>query len=103
LAAGGYAKPAPSPEPVAGALSVGSGSPERPGALVADALGIIRGLLFCPTDACRARAFRHRDDDACRLTLDNALSVDAGRGQLPCMAHVRFDEAPAGRFALWAP
>ena len=61
----------------------------------------VRGLLFCPSYECRAKALKHRDVDACRLILANALAIDAHFGTLPCMASGRRDELPAGKHVIW--
>jgi len=61
---------------------------------------VVRGFLRCPSDECCARSYRHRDGDACRLILANALSVDAGEGTLQCMRRGRREEDPAGVFDL---
>ena len=47
---------------------------------------IARGIQRCSYDECRAVSFRHRDVDPLRLIRDNAISIDAGHGTLPCMA-----------------
>ena len=62
---------------------------------------IVRGVLHCSQDACRARSLRYRDVNVCRLILKNALSVDAGHGTLPCIRHGRHGEDPPGRFFFW--
>ena len=72
----------------------------RPPARRIAAWRVVRGMLHCPAEACRARSLRHRDDDATPLILDNAISVDAGAGVLECMLGGRHDEAPPGRFDL---
>ena len=61
----------------------------------------VRGMLHCSTDTCRSRSLRHRDGEACRLVLANALSIDAGTGPLVCMEHRRHDEAPADIFYIF--
>jgi hypothetical protein len=61
---------------------------------------VVRGELRCPSDACRARSFRHRDVDAARLIYDNAFAFEATGAPLACMARGRHDEDPPGRFYL---
>ena len=64
---------------------------------------VVRGMLRCDTDECRARSLRHRDGDACRLILANALAEDAAvqrggaaaDGTLPCMRGGRHADDPA--------
>jgi hypothetical protein len=73
----------------------------RPPARDIHPLRIVRGLLYCPSYECRTKALKHRDVDACRLILANALAVDAHFGTLPCMAFGRREELPAGKHLLW--
>lgn len=74
----------------------------RPPARPIPATRIVRGLLHCGEEECRSRSFHHRDKNACRSILLNALSIDAGRGTLPYMEHGRHDDGDAPPvFMLW--
>ena len=62
----------------------------------------VRGMQRCPGDECRAHSYKHRDFDAARFQLDNALSKERGEGTLPAMQRFRrVGEAPAAVFFLW--
>jgi len=64
----------------------------------------LRGKLHCPSETCKSHAFRHRDGDACRLILRNALSVDRGEGTLPCMrGGIHWEDVKGPPFLLWDP
>ena len=73
---------------------------------VTAATPVYEGFALPPTRA--ARALRHRDGDAVRLILENALAEDAARqrgagaaaGTLPCMRGGRHDDGVALRFHL---
>ena len=61
-------------------------------------LSEVRGLRYCP----QCHKFVHRDGDAALLIRKNKLSIDKGRGTLPCMRQgARPWEAPAGVFEVW--
>jgi hypothetical protein len=62
---------------------------------------IVRGLLHCGQDECRSRSLHHRDKDACRSILNNALSVDAGHGTLPYMEKGQHNDNVPPVFYLW--
>ena len=75
---------------------------KRPPARPVRAWRVVRGALFCGQDACREQPLRHRDGDATRLILDNALSVSAGRGTLECMRKgPHADDVVPQRFVFW--
>ena len=65
---------------------------------------VVRGLQRCDSPMCSASAFRHRDVDAARLILRNALHADAHGGEmLHFLRHVRHVEATPPTFLLWDP
>ena len=64
----------------------------------------VRGLQHCGSLLCAARAFRHRDVDAARLILRNALYADAHGGEmLHFLRHVVHEELTPPTFELWGP
>ena len=96
---------APTPDRVYAAAAAEAARPlpfgwSRPPARRVAPWRVVRGMLRCPWDECCARSLRHRDGDACRLILANALAVAAGDGTLACMRRGRHDEDPPGVFDL---
>jgi hypothetical protein len=61
----------------------------------------VRGLYRCPSAACSATSFRHRDGDAARLMLRNALYEEAHGEPLPFLKRERRNEETPRVFSLW--